>query len=138
MRRFLASGFLAALLFAGCDQLDKVGMDNKGTKPAVENPANADNTAVNKRDASGDVKTPINQDENQNDLNRTAEIRKRVLKQDGLSINARNVKIITSQNRVTLRGPVASEAEKETIDQIARDVAGDDMVDDQIEVKTGK
>lgn len=94
-----------------------------------------DNTAVNERDRSDSAKTPIDQNENQTDINITADIRKRVLSKDGMSINARNSKIITADGKVTLRGPVASEAEKEAIDKIARDVAGKENVDNQLEIK---
>jgi len=110
---------------------------NTGTgtaQPSADTPVSPDNTAVNERDADGDNKTPINQDENQDDVNRTAEIRQKILATEGMSVNARNVKVITSKGKVTLRGPVNSDTEKETIDRIAREVAGDQNVDNQIEV----
>ena len=47
-----------------------------------------------------------------------------------------NVKIVTSDGRVTLRGPVNSDAERDAINRIARDVAGEGNVDDQVEVKS--
>jgi len=99
-----------------------------GTRP--------DNTAINQRDAADltKAKTPIDQDENQADINTTANIRKRVLEQDNFSVNARNVKIMTSQGMVTLRGPVNSKQEADTIGQIAKEVAGDGKVDNQLEV----
>lgn len=100
---------------------------------AVTNPAR-DNTEINERDASGATKTPIDQDENQADVNTTAEIRQRVVAQDGMSINAQNAKIITSQGKVTLRGPVENQSERDTIDRIAREVAGDANVDNQLEI----
>jgi osmotically-inducible protein OsmY len=64
----------------------------------------------------------------------TAEIRKRITATEGLSINAQNAKVITSGGKVTLRGPVESAAERDTIDRIARDVAGEANVDNQLEV----
>lgn len=100
---------------------------------AETNPAR-DNTEINERDASGATKTPIDQDENQADVNTTAEIRKRVVAHDGMSINAQNAKIITSQGKVTLRGPVENQSERDTIDRIAREVAGDANVDNQLEI----
>ena len=102
--------------------------------PATE-PTPPNNTAVNERDASGATKTPIDQDETQADVNRTAEIRKRILDTEDLSVNARNAKVITSQGKVTLRGPVESEAERDTLAKIATDVAGAGNVDNQLEVK---
>jgi hypothetical protein len=97
-----------------------------------------DNTAVNKRDASGATKTAIDQKETQGDVNITANIRKRVVEAENMSINARNVKIITEDGKVVLRGPVNSAAEKESIEKMARDVAGKDNVDSQIEVVENK
>ena len=74
----------------------------------------AANTGLNKRDRDLDTKTPIDQNENQTDVSTTADIRKRVVAREGLSINAQNVKIITADGKVTLRGPVASAEEKKT------------------------
>ena len=93
-----------------------------------------DNTAVNKRDASGETKTAIDQKETQRDVSITADIRKKVIAAENMSINARNVKIITEDGKVVLRGPVNSAEEKEQIDKMAREVAGKDNVDNQIEV----
>jgi len=96
-----------------------------------------DNTAVNARDAdraTRNPKQPIDQNENQSDIDLTAKIRQQVLKADGMSVNARNCKIITADGRVTLRGPVNSAAEHDTIVKIAREMAGESNVDDQLEV----
>ena len=67
-------------------------------------------------------------------MNLTAKIRQQVLDVKDLSIDARNVKIITADGKVTLRGPVKSSEERETIERIARDVAGEGNVDNQLEV----
>ena len=109
-------------------------------KPATVGPGSVepDNTAVNKRDREGSAKTPIDQNENQRDVNITAEIRKAVLANKDMSINARNVKIITADGKVTLRGPVNSEDEKKAIEDIAKNLAGKDNVTNEIEVKTEK
>jgi len=93
-----------------------------------------DNTAVNQRDRSPDAKSPIDQNENQKDVDTTANIRKRVVDTD-MSTNAKNSKIITQDGKVTLRGPVATEDEKKQIEQIAVDVAGAGNVDNQLEVQ---
>jgi hypothetical protein len=109
-----------------------------GTSADATRPTLPDNTAVNERDAVRDTKTPIDQDENQADVNRTAEIRKRLLDQPDMSVNARNAKIITSQGKVTLRGPVDSEAERDALVKIATDIAGAENVDNQLEVVPAK
>ena len=94
-----------------------------------------DNTAVNKRDRNSAAKTPIDQNENKKDIDVTATIRKRVVATK-MSVDAHNVKIITQDGKVTLRGPVKSADEKKQIEDIARDVAGKDNVDSQLEVET--
>jgi len=45
------------------------------------------------------------------------------------------VKIITNQGVVTLRGPVSTEAEKKSIDAKARAAAGQNRVDNQLDVQ---
>lgn len=112
------------------------------TSEAINDPANdtsvnpvaPDNTAVNERDAEGTTQTPIDQKETQADVNTTAEIRQRITAAEGLSINAQNAKVVTEDGKVTLRGPVDSAAERDTLDRIAREVAGDANVDNQLEV----
>lgn len=93
-----------------------------------------DNTEVNIRDRSDAAKTPIDQNENQPDINITANVRKRVV-DTKMSVNAQNVKIITQDGKVTLRGPVKSEDEKIQIDKIAREVAGPANVENLLEVQ---
>jgi osmotically-inducible protein OsmY len=112
----------------GCDQPSAAP-----TKPDAQRTSAPDNTAVNVRDRSENVKTPIDQNENQADIDITAGIRKRVV-DSSLSSNAHNVKIITQNGKVTLRGPVNSDEEKKQIEAIARDVAGQSNVDSQLEI----
>ena len=61
--------------------------------------------------------------------------RKAVVAHENMSINGQNVKIITADGKVTLRGPVNSEDEKKVIDDIAKNVAGKDNVTNAIDVK---
>jgi osmotically-inducible protein OsmY len=93
-----------------------------------------DNTAVNERDRESATKTPLDQGENEADRKTTAEIRQKIVNAENMSVNARNVKIITSAGKVTLRGPVNSATEREAIVRFAREVAGETSVDDQLEV----
>lgn len=96
-----------------------------------------DNTAVNVRDRDHATKTPLDQNENKTDINTTADIRKRVM--DGkMSVDAQNVKIITQDGKVTLRGPVKSVEEKQRIEQIATEVAGANSVVNELEVEAAK
>jgi len=94
-----------------------------------------DNTARNVRDRAGRTLTPLDQGNSQADVNTTAQIRKEIIAWKNMSMNARNVKIITIDGRVTLRGPVNSEEEKSLIGEIADRIAHSGNVDNQLEVK---
>jgi hyperosmotically inducible periplasmic protein len=94
-----------------------------------------DNTRVNKRDRSTEAMTPMDQGNSQTDLKITQQIRQAVMADDSLSFNAKNVKIITSNGKVTLRGVVNNDEERKTIDDQAKKVAGSTNVTDEIEVK---
>src|SRR4029450_7196125 len=66
----------------------------------------ADNTARNVRDRKDGRLTPLDQGNSPSDRDTTAQIRKEIRAGKDLSVNARNVKIITIEGRVTWRGPV--------------------------------
>jgi osmotically-inducible protein OsmY len=97
----------------------------------------SDNTGRNVRDRGGTTLTPGDQSENEADRTLTQQIRKAVVSDDSLSITAKNVKIITQDGLVTLRGPVNSPQEKQAIEQKAHQIAGMNKVDSQLEV-TGR
>ena len=69
------------------------------------------------------------------DVSTTAQIRKEIIAGKNMSVNARNVKIITMDGRVTLRGPVKTAEEKRLIGEIADRIATAVNVDNQLEVK---
>ena len=94
----------------------------------------ADNTAKNQRDQSGETKTPLDQSQDAGDIELTAKIRQMVVKDDSLSMLAKNAKIITEEGTVVLRGPVESETEKKAIAEYARS-AGAKKVINEIEIK---
>ncbi len=108
--------------------------DKKTTTTTTVEKTPADNSAVNERDRSGTTKTPIDQNENQSDINKTADIRKRVMAEKDFSVAAQNVKIITADGKVTLRGPVKTQHELDTIVKIAHELAGKDNVDNKLEL----
>ncbi len=91
------------------------------------------NTGVNVRDRDDARKTPLDQNENQADIRITADIRSRVVDTE-MSVDAQNVKIITQDGSVTLRGPVHTADEKATIERIATEIAGKDNVVSQLEI----
>jgi hyperosmotically inducible protein len=127
---FVSALFLIAVV--GCDAMKTTEVE----RPADVNTASVerDNSAVNERDRASNAKTPLDQNENQKDIDITANVRSRVV-DTKMSTNAQNVKIITQDGRVTLRGPVATEAEKSQIEEFATAVAGAGNVDNQLEVQ---
>jgi hyperosmotically inducible periplasmic protein len=91
----------------------------------------ADNTGRNVRDLKP---TAGEQSNDAADVRVTREIRRAIVDDDSLSTNAHNVKIITSDGVVTLRGPVDSSQERQTIAAKAQKVTGVKRIDNQLEV----
>lgn len=94
-----------------------------------------DNSAVNVRDRNPNAMTAGQQANAKTDVELTREIRRSVVKDESLSMMAHNVKIVTANGNVTLRGPVKTEDEKNEIATKAQAIAGTDKVDNQLEVK---
>lgn len=105
---------------------------------ADEPKKDADNTAKNERDRNNKTLTPTDQSETAEDRKLTQNIRKAVVKDPSLTLTAKNIKIITAGGKVTLRGPVNSDAEKTKINELAKAAAGTVPVDNQLEVKAAK
>ena len=97
--------------------------------------AEADNTAINERDRSGETKTSGDQSNSSADLKTTQAIRQALMKDSELSTTAKNIKVITANGHVTLRGPVKTAQEKAKIDQLAKSAAGGAQIDNQLDVK---
>ena len=98
-------------------------------------PAEADNSRVNQRDRNGSTLTPMDQGPSAADRKITRDIRQAVMNDSSLSFIAKNVKIITINGKVTLRGPVKTEAERTAIEAAARKVVGGGaLVDSQLEL----
>ncbi len=97
-----------------------------------------DNTKVNSRDRSANAPTADQGKNNVNDRELMQKIRKSIMDDKGLSTYAHNVKIISQNGRVTLKGPVRSEEEKRTIEQKATEVAGAGNVTNEITIKPKK
>lgn len=97
-----------------------------------------DNTKTNQGDANKGATTADQQKMNTADRNITKEIRSSIMKDKSLSTYAHNIKIITQDGKVTLKGPVRSEEEKAAIESKAVAVAGANNVTDQLEVAPPK
>lgn len=114
------------------------GAASLGVYAQASNPdgAKPDNTQVNKRDRAAGEATADQQKENRSDLDLTKNIRRSIVGDKSLSTYAHNVKIISQNGTVTLKGPVKSEDERKAILSKARSVAGSpDKVNDQLSVK---
>ncbi len=95
-----------------------------------------DNTAVNKRDQNPGEATADQQKMNAADRALTAKIRKAVMADKSLSTYAHNVKIISQNGTVTLKGPVHSDDEVKSIMAMAAEGAGSpDKIVNQMSVK---
>lgn len=94
----------------------------------------ADNTKKNERDRDASALTPGDQGESEADRTITQKVRQQVVGTDAFSMNAKNVKIITINGVVTLRGPVKTAQEKTDIGAMAQKTEGVKSVDNQLEV----
>lgn len=97
-----------------------------------------DNTRMNKDDASKDATTADQQKMNPNDREMSRKIRAEIMKDKSLSTYAHNVKIITQDGKVTLKGPVRSRDEKASVEAKAAAIAGDGNVTSEIEIARPK
>jgi len=93
-----------------------------------------DNTAQNYGDSRKESPTPQVQSEKKADIDRLQSIRKELVNDKSLSINAKNVKVVVINGTVTLRGVVNSESEKVKVASAARKFADDSKVLDELEV----
>jgi hyperosmotically inducible periplasmic protein len=120
MKSFLSVCALAAILAA---------------VPAAAGQNDADNTERNVRDRDDKTLTPPDQGGSASDRELTAAIRRAIVEDDSLSTNAHNVKIVTVDSVVTLRGPVKSATEKAAVVAKAEKEKGVKRVDNQLEVE---
>ena len=117
--------------------LPVIAREKKAASPTPA-PTAADNTAKNERDRSGNTKTSGDQSNSAEDIKLTADIRKAVVGDGSLSMTAKNIKIISANGVVTLRGPVKTAAEKTQIEKLARKAGGKAKIVNQLEVKAAK
>jgi hyperosmotically inducible periplasmic protein len=99
----------------------------------------ADNTRVNQRDRDKTEPTADQQKENKSDRELARQVRRALVKDKSLSTDAHNVKVIAENGLVTLKGPVHSDQEKQTVEAKAAEAAGGaDKVKSEIEVSSTK
>jgi hyperosmotically inducible periplasmic protein len=125
MRRLAAMFVLSAFLCGGYSVT--------GAQETV--PIAPDNSGVNVRDRDAGAMTAGRQSNATSDVELTRKIRRAVVRDHSLSMLAHNVKIVSANGSVTLRGPVKTEQEKTVVASKAQAIAGADKVDNQLEVK---
>lgn len=127
---------LPAGFMTGCEPSNhEVSSSSNGTETTTTNHY-ADNSGINTRDRDTNNLTPGDQGNTAADIEMTQKIRQEVVKDSNYSMSAKNIKIITINGKVTLRGPVNSDGEKSGINGLAKNIAGDGNVDNQLEVKS--
>ena len=94
-----------------------------------------DNTRINQRDRNPGEATADQQKANPADRDLTSKIRKAIVDDKTLSTYAHNVKVITQNGTVTLKGPVRSDVEMKSILAKAQDMAGADKVVNEMSVQ---
>lgn len=93
----------------------------------------ADNSSINQGDGK-DALTPLSQGSGDADIQETVRVRRAIIADRTMSIDAQNIKIITVNGKLTLRGTVDSVDEQQRIDQLTRDTIGSQPLDDQLNV----
>ena len=119
---------------ACCPMMQNMMKDKEGKEGTTTGPA-PDNSGVNVRDRAPDAKTAGAAGQTKSDVQLAADIRKGIM-DTKMSMNAKNSKIVVQSGKVTLRGPVKTQEEKDAIGRIAIDVAGAANVDNQLEVES--
>jgi hyperosmotically inducible periplasmic protein len=122
---------LITMSFLACGMLPRAFAQGP---PAIPTATAPDNTGINTRDRADNAMAASSQSGSKGDLALVARIRRAIVKDKSLSTMAHNVKIISRNGEVTLRGPVKSEQERTTVGPKAQTIAGTDRVDSRLEV----
>ncbi len=122
---------LAVVLFGAFPALSQ-------TMNGADRAREPDNTGVNKSDRAQDGITADQASQKKSDIELMQNIRKAIMEDASLSTTAKNVKIIAVDGRVTLKGPVNSDEERQSIHTKASDIAGMDNVVDRLSIKSAK
>ena len=112
-----------------------VGVLTHAQEPNNQAPPASDNTKTNQRDRSANEPTADQQRNTRSDRDITQQIRRSIMNDKSLSTYAHNIKVITQQGQVTLKGPVQSEDEKKSIEAKAAEVVGGNKVSSELNVK---
>jgi osmotically-inducible protein OsmY len=122
----------------GCNRTESDTQRDPGPEERTPAAVEPDNTKKNEGDSKPGAVTAQDQGGSPQDVAITQQVRQLVVRDDSLSSAAKNVKIITTEGVVTLRGPVKSNEEKTTLAGFAKNVEGVKRVDNQLEVDADK
>lgn len=120
---------LVSVMLLGCGTL-MLAQDTLG-----QNAPASDNTKMNQRDRDPNATTADQQPNDRSDRDITQQVRQAINADKTFSTYAHNVKVITQNGQVTLKGPVRSDDEKRAIEAKATAVAGDGKVTSELTVK---
>jgi len=151
-RLILATVSAAALSIVGCERSANNTTPTKKPAPTTTTPDTTqrtppstvrpdptkapDNTAQNRPDRDPASVTPEDQSNANTDVELTAAIRRAIMRDEALSTNAKNVKIIADKaGTVTLRGVVESQAERDAVEAKAKATAGVKQVNNMLDIK---
>ena len=127
------TALLAALLMGGWAVAGALPVAQQSTDQSAT--PQADNTRMNRQDRNSNEATADQQKADRSDREITQQIRKSIMDDKSLSTYGHNVKVITQNGMVTLKGPVRSEEEKKAVEAKAAEVAGADKVTNEIDVQ---
>ena len=101
---------------------------------AIKDGINADNSARNKLNHANSAATADQQSHSKKDVEITQQIRRELMEDKDLSTYSKNIKVVTSRGKVVVTGPVRTSEERTAIEEIAKNVAGDENVQNQISI----
>jgi hyperosmotically inducible periplasmic protein len=113
----------------------QAGAQQTSAQQTTDQTPQADNTRMNQQDRNPNEATADQQKVDRSDREITQQIRKSITSDKSLSTYGHNVKVITQNGMVTLKGPVRSEEEKKAVEAKAAEVAGADKVTNEIDVQ---
>ncbi len=124
-----------ALALCGPVVADGTGDNSLAASDDASNTSHAaDNSARNKDDSNGTNLTPLDQSSKPGDIDITRNIRQHLVDDETLGTNAENVKVITIDGNVTMRGAVANATDHAKVIAVAKAAAGTGQVQDELEV----
>ncbi|HTH49244.1 MAG TPA: BON domain-containing protein [Candidatus Limnocylindria bacterium] len=128
------------LLVAGCDDKSNLSNADQTSSPDTNSMVGrAEHAMKNVAEGATNQLTAGDQGTSVADRELTQKIRQAVVSgSNNYSLAAKNIKIITVDGKVTLRGTVSTEAERTGIEALAKTLAVNGSVDNQLEVKAAQ